>query len=87
MQWDIGIVKADSRAKKHPRVREFMKNPDNYTLDKKGINRSVGAKLKDQGYLPRIPALKVRPQNRERADPYYRQRTNAFKYIILTHLY
>jgi hypothetical protein len=37
---------------KHPKVREFMLDPSNYVLDKIGLNRSAGAKLKGIGYDP-----------------------------------
>lgn len=36
---------------KSPKVREWMRDPDNYTLDHYSLNRSAGAKLKDR-YLP-----------------------------------
>jgi hypothetical protein len=37
---------------KHPKVREFMLDGKNYILDKPGLNRSAGAKLKGIGYDP-----------------------------------
>lgn len=40
---------------KHPKVREFMTDPDNYVFDKPGSNRSAGARLKDVGYDPPDP--------------------------------
>lgn len=39
---------------KSPKVREWMRDPDNYVLDHYSINRSAGAKLKDR-YLPPLP--------------------------------
>src|SRR5262249_19511298 len=40
---------------KHEEVRKFMTDPDNYTLDKRGLNRSAGGKLKNTGYGPPEP--------------------------------
>jgi hypothetical protein len=39
---------------KSPQVREFMMNPGNYILDKPGLNRSAGSRIKE-GYLPPKP--------------------------------
>ena len=39
---------------KSPEVRDFMTNPNNYFLDKSGLNRSAGGKIKE-GYLPPEP--------------------------------
>jgi hypothetical protein len=39
---------------KSPEVRQWMLNPDNYTLDYYGLNRSAGAQLPDR-YLPPLP--------------------------------
>ena len=48
---------------KHEKVREFMTDPKNYTLDKPGLNRSGGGQLPDRydppdprpGGPPKIP--------------------------------
>ena len=37
---------------RHPNVRSFMLDARNYVLDKPGLNRSAGAKLKGVGYDP-----------------------------------
>lgn len=47
---------------KSPEVRKFMTDPDNYTLDLPGANRSAGAKLR-QRYLPsEVPPTPTSPQ-------------------------
>jgi hypothetical protein len=47
---------------RHPKVRDFMLDPDNYVLDKPGPNRAAGAKLKDVGYDPPDPRPDGPPQ-------------------------
>jgi hypothetical protein len=47
---------------KHQKVKDFMNDPNNYTLDQVGPQRSAGAKLKDIGYDPPDPRPGGPPQ-------------------------
>lgn len=48
-----GIKKGRFTGAKSPRVRRFMRNPNNYELQPSSINRTNGAKLGAR-YLPPI---------------------------------
>lgn len=49
---------------KSPEVRQFMLNPENYTLEPSSSNRSRGAKVGEQ-YQPPVPPPPPKPQGDE----------------------